>query len=94
VRSRLGIAEVEPKLSMATTFVLSRTDLRAVKSSARGIFLTSQLSDSQLSQKAEAPDRKEIFPMHDFLVACAFLLMVILPCIVTMGSGTAEEDSD
>jgi hypothetical protein len=32
--------------------------------------------------------------MHDFLVAAAFLLMVILPCIVTMGSGTAEEDDD
>lgn len=30
--------------------------------------------------------------MHDFLVAAAFLLMVILPCIVTMGSGTTEED--
>jgi hypothetical protein len=32
--------------------------------------------------------------MHDFLVAAAFLLMVILPCIVTMGAGTAEEEGD
>jgi hypothetical protein len=32
--------------------------------------------------------------MHDFLVAAAFLLMVILPCIVTMGSGAVEQDSD
>ena len=30
--------------------------------------------------------------MHDFLVAGAFLLMVILPCIVTMGSASSEED--
>ncbi len=30
--------------------------------------------------------------MHDFLVAAAFLLMVILPCIVTMGAGSTEED--
>ena len=32
--------------------------------------------------------------MHDLLVASAFLLMVILPCIVTMGSGSTEEDGD
>jgi hypothetical protein len=32
--------------------------------------------------------------MHDFLVAAAFLMMVILPCIVTMGSGAADDDSD
>ena len=32
--------------------------------------------------------------MHDLLVAAAFLLMVILPCIVTMGSGSTEEDGD
>lgn len=32
--------------------------------------------------------------MRDFLVAAAFLVMVILPCIVTMGSGIAEEDFD
>ena len=30
--------------------------------------------------------------MHDFLVAAAFLLMVILPCIVTMGSATSEDE--
>jgi len=30
--------------------------------------------------------------MHDFLVAAAFLLMVILPCIVTMG--TLEEEGE
>jgi len=29
--------------------------------------------------------------MHDLLVAAAFLLMVIVPCIVTMGSGSSEE---
>jgi hypothetical protein len=32
--------------------------------------------------------------MHDILVASAFLMMVILPCIVTMGSGAAEEEGD
>ena len=32
--------------------------------------------------------------MHDFLVAAAFLLMVILPCIVTMGSGATDEGDD
>ncbi len=32
--------------------------------------------------------------MHDFLVAAAFLMMVILPCIVTMGSGYSEEEGD
>jgi hypothetical protein len=31
--------------------------------------------------------------MHDFLLAAAFLAMVILPCIVTMGSGN-DEDSE
>ena len=39
-------------------------------------------------------DRKETHPMHDILVAAAFLMMVILPCIVTMGSGATEEDGD
>ncbi len=29
--------------------------------------------------------------MHDFLVAAAFMMMVILPCIVTMGSGSSED---
>ena len=32
--------------------------------------------------------------MHDLLVAAAFLLMVILPCIVTMGSGSSEENEE
>jgi len=32
--------------------------------------------------------------MHDFLMAAAFLLMVILPCLVTMGAGTAEEGDE
>jgi hypothetical protein len=32
--------------------------------------------------------------MHDFLVAAAFLLMVILPCIVTMGAATDEEGDE
>jgi len=32
--------------------------------------------------------------MHDFLVAAAFLLMVILPCIVTMGSISSEEGEE
>lgn len=30
--------------------------------------------------------------MHDLIVASAFLLMVLLPCIVTMGSGSTNED--
>ena len=29
--------------------------------------------------------------MHDLIVAAAFLLMVLLPCIVTMGSGVTDE---
>ncbi len=32
--------------------------------------------------------------MHDFLVACAFILMIVLPCIVTMGSGALEEGDE
>ncbi len=32
--------------------------------------------------------------MHDFLVAAAFLMMVILPCIVTMNSTPTNEDED
>jgi len=32
--------------------------------------------------------------MHDVLVAGAFLIMVILPCIVTMGAGAIEEEGD
>jgi hypothetical protein len=32
--------------------------------------------------------------MHNFLVAAAFLMMVVLPCIVTMGSGPAENERD
>jgi hypothetical protein len=32
--------------------------------------------------------------MHDFLVAAAFLMMFVLPCIVTMGSRPAEEEGD
>ncbi len=32
--------------------------------------------------------------MHDLLVAAAFLLMVILPCVVTMGSGSSEEGEE
>ncbi len=40
----------------------------------------------------ELADLKRPPPMHDFLVAAAFLLMVVLPCIVTMGSGSTEED--
>jgi hypothetical protein len=39
------------------------------------------------------PHRKEN-TMHDFLLAAAFLMMVILPCIVTMGSGSSEEEGD
>lgn len=39
--------------------------------------------------------RKEIYLlMHNFLVAAAFLLMVILPCIVTMGSGSSEDGEE
>jgi hypothetical protein len=66
-----------------------------VDCSLRGIFSTQELSDSQASHEGNSPgQRKEALSMHDFLVAAAFLLMVILPCIVTMGSGTAEEDND
>ena len=32
--------------------------------------------------------------MHDLLIAGAFIMMVLLPCIVTMGSGSTEEDGD
>jgi hypothetical protein len=32
--------------------------------------------------------------MHDILIAAAFLMMVVLPCIVTMGAGASEEDGD
>jgi len=30
--------------------------------------------------------------MHDLLVAAAFLLMIILPCIVTMGFSEPDDD--
>jgi hypothetical protein len=32
--------------------------------------------------------------MHDILIAAAFLMMVVLPCIVTMGAAESEEDGD
>lgn len=32
--------------------------------------------------------------MHDFVVAGVFLLMVLLPCIVTMGSASSEEGDE
>ena len=32
--------------------------------------------------------------MHDFLVAAAFLMMVLLPCSVTMGSGSSEGEDE
>ena len=32
--------------------------------------------------------------MHDLIVASAFLLMVLLPCIVTMGSGSTDEGEE
>ena len=32
--------------------------------------------------------------MHDLIVASAFILMVLLPCLVTMGSGSAEEGDE
>ena len=32
--------------------------------------------------------------MHDFFVAAAFLLMVLVPCIVTMGSSATDEGDD
>jgi hypothetical protein len=32
--------------------------------------------------------------MHDLLVAGAFVLMVILPCLVTMGSGPGEQEGE
>ncbi len=37
---------------------------------------------------------KRELSMHDFLVAAAFLLMVILPCIVTMGSASSEDSEE
>ena len=30
--------------------------------------------------------------MHELLIAGAFVLMVVLPCVVTMGSGSIEEE--
>ena len=42
----------------------------------------------------EAIRQKRELHMHDFLVAGAFLLMVVLPCIVTMGAGTDEEGEE
>lgn len=30
--------------------------------------------------------------MHELLIAGAFVLMVVLPCVVTMGSGSTEEE--
>ena len=42
----------------------------------------------------EAIRQKRELPMHDFLVAGAFLLMVVIPCIVTMGAGTDIEGEE
>jgi hypothetical protein len=48
-----------------------------------------------LSGRRKPFGRKEIYLlMHNFLVAAAFLLMVILPCIVTMGSGFSEDGEE
>jgi hypothetical protein len=32
--------------------------------------------------------------MHVFLVSVAFLMMVVLPCIVTMGAEPSTEEGD
>ena len=32
--------------------------------------------------------------MHDLFIAAAFLLMVLTPCIVTMGSGSSDVEGD
>ena len=54
-----------------------------------------QLSDSHTCQEGKPlRQKREASPMHDFLVAAAFLLMVILPCIVTMGSISSEEGEE
>ena len=50
--------------------------------------------ESQKCQGGQIPRQKRDLPMHDILIAAAFLMMVILPCIVTMGSGATEEDGD
>jgi len=30
--------------------------------------------------------------MHELLIAGVFVLMVVLPCVVTMGSGSTKEE--
>ncbi len=47
-----------------------------------------------LVRGAQEAIRQKREHMHDFLVAGAFLLMVVLPCIVTMGAGTDEEGEE
>ncbi len=52
------------------------------------------MHDPQSCQAGLSQPTLEVLPMHDLLVAAAFLLMVILPCIVTMGSGTSDLDGE
>ncbi len=50
---------------------------------------------SSFCQEGRQPtDGNEIIFMHVFLLSVAFLMMVVLPCIVTMGAEPSTEEGD
>jgi hypothetical protein len=54
----------------------------------------SQAGDDAVSCEEQTTFARNEIPMHDFAVASVFVLMVILPCIVTMGQTTAQGRDD
>jgi hypothetical protein len=91
-----GYGTQEGSYRVLTPTMHSASDLGPSRKCLRGMFQPSSFSDSRISQgeQPSSPDGKETPHMHDFLVAGAFLMMVILPCIVTMGSSSSEEEGD
>ncbi len=53
------------------------------------------VGDAQTVRGDMSSSTEKRFPsMHDLLIAGSFVLMVLLPCIVTMKSGATEESED
>ena len=79
-----------------TTFGGVREDFRAAATCLWGILSGDSISHARNCQESVwlADGKERLDPMHDLLIAAAFLLMVILPCIVTMGSSSMEDGDE
>jgi len=49
-----------------------------------------EILDLSRGRSLATPQKRETH-MHDLLIAAAFVLMILLPCIVSANAGTAEE---